>query len=55
MLKKTITDEKYQSMLEYNRIYYANMSPEKKQQYLADKRLYNKKFRDKIKLSKLGL
>jgi phage pi2 protein 07 len=53
MLKKTITDEKYQALLQYNRIYYASMSLEKKQKYLEDKRLYNKLFRERQKSLRL--
>jgi hypothetical protein len=40
-IKKQVSPEKYEKMLEYNRNYYANMNPEDKEIYLAKKRLYN--------------
>jgi len=44
--KKYISPEKYEKRLEYNRNYYANMSPERKEIYLECKRLYNYRNRD---------
>jgi hypothetical protein len=44
--KKPVSPEKYEKMLEYNRNYYASMSAEKKEEYLAYKRLYNYRNRD---------
>jgi hypothetical protein len=54
MLKTPISEERYQQILEYNRIYYASMSLEKKQELLAIKKLYNKIYRERQSLLRKG-
>ena len=54
-LKKPISPEKYEKMLEYNRIYYANMGDEQRAAYLERKRLYNLKFRSERKQRQLEI
>ena len=54
-LKRTISNERYEKMLEYNRNYYANMSVERKAEYIEKKKLYNRKRREQKKLEKSKL
>lgn len=49
VLKPTISNERYEKILEYNRNYYANMSVERKAEYIEMKKLYNRRYREQKK------